>query len=450
MMGNGVSCMRWIDIILPEPETDQEFDARMAEALYLVNAVLELQQKEGLDSPAVPERMAEVGRALFRALSEHDPAALSPDRQDGKVIPTPEIGHPDHDGLVGYQIVTTGPWAGLPWNWLHNGIGFIFQKHPICVAEHSAELPAAAEQRPWMARCRRASFLVGEDGESDLYHTLDQVRFGHEAQPEILFVAGHTEQQMRRLIRREAEAIEGTLVSERLGCRLAGMTIPGESLTPAQLQAQGLNYQAIHFAGPTSMPAQVEDTQGEYWMNNLIEEINSPRDQEVEEAMGVEGELVGVDPITALLDSVGDKYDREGVDGAGAPEKPFAPPPREAGPRPGNPWLLDDGPVDPEGMSRAGGVPPLVFSNSHRALPELGARFTDAGASTFIGPVVPIFSRPARIYASYMYRSLGDGWCAGAAVWHAAKQIRKELGSDHPAWLSYGVRGYGCLAMQYL
>jgi hypothetical protein len=42
------------------------------------------------------------------------------------------------------------------------------------------------------------------------------------------------------------------------------------------------------------------------------------------------------------------------------------------------------------------------------------------------------------------------GWCAGAAVWQAARTCRRELGDEHPAWLSYGIQGFGQLALQYL
>ncbi len=110
-------------------------------------------------------------------------------------------------------------------------------------------------------------------------------------------------------------------------------------------------------------------------------------------------------------------------------------------------WLLDDGPVNPEHLERGGILPPLVFSNSYRALPALGHRFIRPGASTFIGPVVPLFSRPARIFAGHCYGALGQGWCAGAAVWKASRECRRELGDNHPAWLSYGVQGYGKLAL---
>ena len=83
-------------------------------------------------------------------------------------------------------------------------------------------------------------------------------------------------------------------------------------------------------------------------------------------------------------------------------------------------------------------------------MPELGWRFTRAGASTFIGPLLPLFSRPARIFVGYAYSALGQGWSAGAAIWKASLECRRELGTDHPAWLSYGVQGYGNLSLQFL
>ncbi len=450
--------MRWIDIILPEPKTSQEFDTLMEEATYLTGTLDDLQQRHGLDSPKVVEQMADVGRRLFRAISGHNAQAFSAD-DNPQGSETPEIGHKKHDQLFGYHIVTQGPWAALPWSWLHNGLEFLLEKHPICTATTTSSLPGTAEQRPWMSRCQRASFLVGEDGLNDLQTTLDQLRPDELAQPEILFIPGHTEESVRRLIFREAEAIESALVSGELGESLANLDFPREAVTPAKLKDQGINYQGIHFAGPTSAPAKMSDPQGEFWMNQMIEDINAPQERELEEAMGVEAEVIGIDPITSLLDSVSEKYDREGLSenrvvsgntgkiakfGSQTPPN-FGPPKNSS-----NPWLLDDGPVQPENLSAGGGLPPLVFSNSYRALPELGMRFTGEGTSTFVGPVVPIFSRPARIFAGYLYNSLADGWSTGGALWNASRKVRKELGAEHPAWLSYGVRGYGTLALQYL
>jgi hypothetical protein len=448
--------MRWIDIILPQPETNQEFDTLMAEAIYLTSDLPDLQNRHGLDSPLVIEQMAKVGQRLFLAITGYDSQAFIPGKSP-QVAPTPQIGDQKHDQLVGYHIVTDLEWASLPWTWLHNSLEFVLEKHPICTATTNSQLPDSVAQRPWMSRLIRAGFLVGDGGDSDLYNTLEQLRPDQLSQPEVLFVPGHTDEPIRRLIRREAEAIESALASNRLGQNLANLDLPEESITPAQLKTQGINYQAIHFAGPTSKPAVASDTEGQFWMNRLIDDVNAPADRELENAMGVEAEVLGVDPITSLLDSVSEKYDREGLSenrvGAGGIAKAggesisSSRPPQSDSP---SPWLLDDGPVEPESLGASGGMPPLVFSNSYRSLTELGLRFTGAGASTFIGPMVPLYSRPARLFAGYFYSNLAEGWCSGAALWNAAKLIRKELGPNHPAWLSYGIRGYGSLSLQYL
>ncbi len=116
----------------------------------------------------------------------------------------------------------------------------------------------------------------------------------------------------------------------------------------------------------------------------------------------------------------------------------------------GAPWLLEDGPVQPEELARDGGLPPLVFSNSYLSLPELGSRFLGAGASTFVGPVAAVMSRPAREFAARFYACLADGYCAAAALRAAALACRERYGEEHPVWLSYGLLGYGSLALQYL
>ena len=54
------------------------------------------------------------------------------------------------------------------------------------------------------------------------------------------------------------------------------------------------------------------------------------------------------------------------------------------------------------------------------------------------------------MYAGACWRALASGWCAGAASWQASRTLRRDLGAEHPAWLSYGVLGNGLLALQYL
>ncbi len=457
--------MRWIDIILPEPGIRQEMDDLLSQAVAQMAHIPEIQTREGLDSAAMVEVFATVGQLLFQAIQSVDAEAFSPERK-AEGAENPPLNDPTHDNLRGYHIVADTDILDLPWHWLHNGLEFLLDKHPICTGLTRATLPDEAAQRPWMQRWLRAGFLVGDDGTNDLKAIINQLRPATAAQPHMLFVPGHTDRQLRRLIYREAEAIQGAL---EVGCHgeiLARMDIQPDPITPSDLCHRGLMYQALHFAGPTSQPATLNDAKGEYWMNQLIEDTAAPEKDEIESQFGLEGEVLGVDPITSLLDDVTAKYNLNtntveanvSADSSGTANSasanssstsiPAAPP--ATPPTSQNTWLLDDGPVDPEHLGRGGLLPPLIFSNSFCALPELGQRFTGAGASAFIGPVVPLFSRPARIFAGYFYQALGEGWSAGAAVWKAAQDCRREFGPEHPVWLSYGVQGYGTLALPYL
>jgi hypothetical protein len=462
--------MRWIDITLPEPTLHQELDTRLTAAASLAAEIPPLQDQYGLDSIRVLEVMAQAGQELFQGIVAVDPGAFS----SARVTESREVaslGQPDHDDLVGYHLVTAPAWVGLPWTWLHNGVGFLFEKHPICAATRGSHLPHSTLQRPWMQRLTRARFLVGENGGSSLQETLSQLRPKESGRPEILFVPGHSNRERRQLIYREAELIEGALEHGFQGETLIHLNLPLKPVTPSDLVKKSLQYQAIHFAGPTSKPARPSDTYGEYWMNRLIEETTMPDARELDDALGLEGEVLGIDPVTSLLDDIvaryetsGHTYDTVSVPPAGMSESSGSSgegSDSSAGGGSGirnaatsssqsRSWLLDDGPVNPENLERGGTLPPLVFSNSYMDLPTLGHRFLQAGASTFIGPVVPLFSRPARIFAGHFYGAMGRGWCAAAAVWHASRTCHQEMGQEHPAWLSYGIQGCGQVALQYL
>jgi hypothetical protein len=457
--------MRWIDIILPEPGIHQELDAGLAAARDMAADILEIQERYGLDEIRVVKTMAEVGNLMFQALATWDPEAFDPVHTPTGTI-TPRLGQPEHDTLTGYHVRTGHQRPAMPWTWLHNGVSFVFEKHPICSSTTGSDLPPGRLDRPWMQRQVRSHYLLDETGSNSLRGTLDQLRKEDVKLPDLLFVAGHSNRQFRRMIYREAEAIQAALRTGVQGDRLARLEIPGKPVTPASLTEQGIAFQAIHFAGPTGQPARPADREGEFWMNRLIEETALPEDEAYEAAVGLEGEVLGVDPITVMLDQASENYEMNGAPDEGVADsisvgqeaRAQEARARAAG---GNhdsgthgnkerTWLLDDGPVEPETLGQGTGLPPLVFSNSYMALSDLGPRFLAAGASTFIGPNLPLFSRPARIFASYAYQALGEGWCAGAAVWRAAHACRKELGKDHPAWLSYGIQGYGSLALQYL
>jgi len=462
--------MRWIDIILPEPTLHQELDTRLTAVASLAAEIPPLQEQFGLDSVRVLEVMARAGQELFQGIVAVDPEAFSSARvaQSRDVA---SLGQPEHDDLVGFHVVAVPAWVGLPWTWLHNGVEFLFEKHPICAATRGSHLPHSNLQRPWMQRLTRARFLIGDNGGSSLQDTLTQLHPPDAGRPEILFVPGHTNRQRRQLIYREAELIEGALEHGFKGETLIHLDLPLKPVTPSDLVKQSLQYQAIHFAGPTSKPARPSDPHGEYWMNRLIEETTLPDARELDDALGLEGEVLGVDPVTSLLDDIVERYessehtyDTVTVPSTGTSES-FGSSAKGSGSgavggsgtghaatsnSQSRSWLLDDGPVNPENLERGGILPPLIFSNSFQDLPALGHRFIQAGASTFIGPVVPLFSRPARIFAGHCYGAMGRGWCAGAAVWHASQTCRRELGPEHPAWLSYGIQGCGQVALQYL
>lgn len=437
--------MRWFDIILPEPGIDRDLDRDLAEAGAAAVRYREIQERDGLDAPSLVPLAEATGRILFAAVSGAVPGAFDRTRR-AATLDSPALGEPAHDALCGFHLVVDAGWLGLPWTWLHNGISFVFEQHPVCASLRPAALPAPRAGRPWMQRQVRAGFLVGDGGSQDLRAIRDQLQAPGSRLPDLLFIPGHSDPQMRRLIYREAEAIADALGAGPGGRPLARLEVPVEAVTPGRLCDQNVAYQVLHFAGPTSMPARHDDTLGEYWMNRLVEEAAFGDDESLAEALGLEGEVLGIDPVTSLLDDVCASHERRGARAtAGAPAAGVAG--SGAG---SSSWLLDDGPVAPETLARRGQLPPLVFSNSWCAVPELGARFVRAGASTFVGPLVPLYSRPARLYAGHLYSRMGRGWCAGAAAWQAAAACRSELGREHPAWLSYGVLGFGSLALQYL
>lgn len=445
--------MRWIDIILPEPGINRELDELLDAAAAKARRVAIIQARDGLDAVTATMQIAATGNLLFQAVTTWNTEAFSPDQAETEAN-APALDDPAHDDLVGYHLVVDSAWVGLPWSWLHNGIGFLLERHPICAATCGSRLPTGSTARPWMQRLERARFLVGDDGGRAVRSILPQLRATGTLPPEMLFIPGHTDRQRRRLIYREAEAIGAALEDSAPGEILARLDLPASAITPSHLYEQGVAYQVLHFAGPTSYPARANDEAGEYWMNRLIEESAAPADDDIDRTLGLEGEVLGVDPITSLLDDVTARYGRRDAKAmahtSGGQTTAWSVPGDEADDGEARTWLLDDGPVLPENLGRRGQLPPLVFSNSYRALPELGKRFLAAGASTFIGPTTPLFSRPARLFASHFYRGLGEGWSAGGALWRAAGACRRELGDSHPAWVSYGLQGYGNLALQYL
>lgn len=413
--------MRWIDIALPAEGACPESDRLLGEARSMVDAIPHLQDQHGLDAPAVTARLEQIGQRLFAAVIAHQPEAFRTDTgREGTTTP----GKIDREG---YHIVAPDRRVGLPWHLLHNGVGFLLERRPIASAVHGSHPENASPQRLWMQR--QSASMVGEATAHD-GRTL----------PEILFVPGHGKDEIRRLMFREADGINEALAD--LPRTAARLRIPG-AITPGLLASRAMLYQVLHFAAPTSQPPEVSQAGEQRWLAGLMAAAGQPLSvtDEVDELVGNDLEIVGVDPVEAALGQALEAYCRRGVPATvGGP----------SGATPGDGWLLDDGPIAPEHLGRDGCLPPLVFSNSWCSLHWLGRRFTDAGASAFLGTAIPLFSRPARLFASLFYAALGRGECVGEAHRSATLSLRRRLGPEHPAWLAYGVQGFGTLRLEDL
>jgi hypothetical protein len=413
--------MPWIDIVLPPTGACQETDRRLDEARAVAGSIPGLQERHGLDSPAVTQRIEEAGRLLFAAATAADSELFRPDDdRPGAADPRGGVGR------LGFHLVADEQQLGLPWTWLHNGVEFLLEKYAITAARHGSRVPEADPPRLWMQRHSDALF-AGEVGEPE------------RSRPEILFVPGHGRDEIRRLMFREAEGIDQSLQSS--SNPRGRLRIPG-SVTPGLLAARAMLYQALHFAAPTSQPPEVSGAGENRWLAGLIAAAGHQDADAVDELVGQDMEILGVDPVEAAIDQAVEAHARRGAEvsvGSGA---------GLAGAAPG--WMLEDGPVCPEHLGRDGVLPPLIFSNSWCSLAWLGQRFLDAGASTFVGTAIPLFSRPARLFAALFYGFLGDGQTAGLAHRNAALALREKLGPEHPAWLAYGLQGYACLRLSDL
>jgi hypothetical protein len=419
--------MRWIDVTLPQPGECPELDHRLAEARQLTDTLPALQEQHGLDAPRIARRIEEIGQVLFQAVTAADAGAFDPDRaREGAATPRRPGSGPEPPS--GYHVVAPAAWLGLPWSWLHNGVAFLLENRAVVAAPHDSRVPAVDPPRPWMERHGEALFGGAAGGAGADPRT----------SPEILFVPGHGHEEIRRLMFREADGIDAALGSMAGGS--ARLRIPG-AVSPGLLAARAMLYQGLHFAAPTSQPPEVSGAGENRWLAGLMAAAGQEDTPDlVDDLVGLEPEILGVDPVEAVMDQALAAFSRqEEAVGAGRPTG------RAVASQSG--WLLEDGPVVPERLGRDGSLPPLVFSNSWCSLAWLGGRFLTAGASTFIGTCAPLFSRPARRFAAHFYAALADGLCAGAAHRQAALGLRHELGGDHPAWLAHGVQGYGALRL---
>ncbi len=430
------------------------------------------QENAGVDSPVLVRQMKEIGQLLFAAVVAADPRAFSVEHGAAGGI-DPEVGIDAVDRAAGYHLAVRAQHLTLPWTWLHSGLDFLLARAPLAVGLDRAR-PPAKNGPAWLDRLQETLFAGLPLGTRPAASRQGAPGFGG-TDREILFLAGHCEERVKPLLYREAEAIRDALRTRADATPLARLRMLADPLTPDLLALRGADFPAFHFAGPTARPpaAAVEapwdalagalgaaarpgagEPDPDRAAPDDVPGLAGLTDILPDEPLG-DLDFAGVDPITAVLDEVSERS---------AARRANVPPPSGAaghgrGPAAATPapgrvaaatWLLEDGPVQPETLARRGSMPALVFSNSHRSLPQLAPRFLQAGASTFVGPHLALMSAPARDFAAGFYGWLAGGCCAAAALRAAALDCRGRYGKEHPVWLAYGLAGYGSLALQYL
>lgn len=329
---------------------------------------------------------------------------------------------------------------GLPWTALHNGIHFLLEQSPICVSTHGSR-PAddARPQRQWMRRWADDAFTEAALGPASLGELVRRYRPEACAEPAILFLDGQGGDAGSAHGRREHDMVDGALEVRGDGQRLARLETPAGALTPAILAATAHTYKGFHFSGATAVDVAVPGGSSGALDLELLSPTAWPDPDDTADL-----EVVGIDPVTSLLDEINEKADA----GTLAPwTRPGA---AQAVAEVATCWQLEDGPVRPEDLARVEAAPPLVFSNSYLSLQTLGARFLAAGTSAFVGPQLALAPERASEFSAEFYHALARGNTAAESLRQAALACRRNWGAHHPAWLGYGILGSGALALQYL
>lgn len=419
--------MHWIDIDL-SPENRTRDTSDLLERAAAISGDLCLRQTEhGADSPLLMRTLENVGLYLFQACLSSIPDAFRP-TEDRVRSTDPTISDLLFDEqILGYHIIVDKRYMALPWTSLHNGINFVIEKHPLCVAETSSD-HAAQIGSAWARRREEISFTQRALGPVSLDDIVTRMRPEDAGMPEILYMGRQHDLQS------EGELLADSLESTSHG-RLAGFRVQPEPPTPAGIIRSGLRYQGFHFSDDT-MTADV--AQGSFESVWLGDEDEGPI------ADILEKHVVGVDQITSLLDDINERFEtghrtRSGY--AASVQSTLTVPAC---------WQTEDGPVRPEDLAFHQATPPMIFSNSYCGLTRLGARFLDCGADLFIGPLAHIPRHTARVFAASFYHHFGKGISAAEAFRYSVLDLRSHEGDWNPLWLMYGIIGQGSLALQYL
>ncbi len=432
--------MRWLDIDLRRGGDEAVVRDFLERARARRDALAGVQRESGLDSPQVMSCLEEIGQLLFRAAHVADETAFAPDRTDGVTRAPAPLGAPTEQDAAGYHLVVSPALLDLPWTALHNGIHFLLEQAPICVSTHGSRPAAELETLPpWLRRWEADAFTETALGPASVSELIRRFRPEACAEPAILFLDGQGGDDGSVHGRRERDMVGGALETLSDGQRLARLETPRDVLTPAVLASTAHGYQAFHFSGATSVAPAVPDPAADVLD---LGAATSAAESLLEDP--TELEVVGVDPITSLLDQINEKAD------AGRLDPWTQPATAQAVAEVASCWQLEDGPVRPEDLAQDRVAPPLVFSNSYLSLQTLGARFLAAGTSVFVGPQLAVAPDRASEFAAEFYHGLAQGGAAAESLRRAALACRERWGPHHPAWLAYGIMGSGTLALQYL
>ena len=174
--------MRWIDIILPEPETHQELDSLLAEAVVQLEDLEASSAATAWTTSPWSARWPWWADCSFRAVIAVDPQAFDPeDDRTGSQVPLL-----DDPAARQSRGLSPGHRPGLALPALDLAAqrrGIPAGKAPHRHLRHcSSRLPRAAPA-PWMQRFQRAEFLVDDDGSDTLTGTLNQLLPPDQASP---------------------------------------------------------------------------------------------------------------------------------------------------------------------------------------------------------------------------------------------------------------------------
>ncbi|MBC8425498.1 hypothetical protein H8E07_15370, partial [bacterium] len=382
--------MRWLDIDLRRGGDEAVVRRFLERARARRDALADIQKASGLDSPQVLSCLEEIGQLLFRAARAADEAAFAPDRTDGVTRAPAPLGATTEQDAPGYHLIVDRALLDLPWTALHNGIHFLLEQAPICASTHGSRPAAELETLPaWLRRWEADAFTETALGPASVSELIRRFRPEACAEPAILFLDGQGGDDGSVHGRRERDMVGGALETRSDGQRLARLETPPGVFTPAVLASTAHGYQAFHFSGATAVAPSIPDRT----VDNLdLADAPSASDVLLEDP--TEFEVVGVDPITSLLDQINEKAD------AGRLAPWSQPGTAQAVAESAPCWQLEDGPVRPEDLARRQAAPPLVFSHSYLGLQALGARFLAPGTSVFVGPPLAVTPDQAREFAA--------------------------------------------------